>query len=116
MDSHIRWEFPPISQHVLLSLVFGRIPPKLTSMSTASKGVFPAKYRLSIEKMPAIICKRLDWPEKTIVTVSMYNLLEQPGIFSLDNLYLAGKAPLLVREMLANFDDILPETSKSSPT
>ena len=36
------------------------------------------------------------------------------GIFSFDKLYLAGKKPLLVRDMLVNFEDILPETSKSS--
>ena len=38
------------------------------------------------------------------------------GIFSFDIglLYLAGKTPLLVRDMLVNFRDILPETSKSS--
>ena len=32
----------------------------------------------------------------------------------MDNLYLAGETPLLVRDMLINFGDILPETSKSS--
>ena len=36
------------------------------------------------------------------------------GIFSMDNLYLAGKTPLLVMGMLVNFGEILPETSKSS--
>ena len=35
-------------------------------------------------------------------------------IFSLDNLSLPGKTPLLVGDMLVNFGDILPETSKSS--
>ena len=42
------------------------------------------------------------------------NLHSMAGIFSIDNLYLAGKAPLLVGDMLINFRDILPETSKSS--
>ena len=46
-------------------------------MSPTSKGVFPAKYRLSIEKTPAIIFKVIDWPVKTIVTVYMHGLLEQ---------------------------------------
>ena len=32
----------------------------------------------------------------------------------MDNLYLAGKTPLLVGDMLVNFWDILSETSKSS--
>ena len=36
------------------------------------------------------------------------------GICPLDNLYLTGKPPLLVGDMMANFGDILPETSKSS--
>ena len=36
------------------------------------------------------------------------------GIFSMDNLYLAGKTPLLAGDMLVNFGDTLPETSKSS--
>ena len=36
------------------------------------------------------------------------------GIFSMDNSYLAGKTPSLVRDMLVNFGDILQETSKSS--
>ena len=36
------------------------------------------------------------------------------GIFSMGKLYLAGKAPLLVGDMVVNFGDILPETSKSS--
>ena len=31
-----------------------------------------------------------------------------------DNLYLAGKALLLIMTMLVNFGDILPETGKSS--
>ena len=32
------------------------------------------------------------------------------GIFSMDNLYLVGKIPLLVGDMLVNFEDMLPET------
>ena len=35
-------------------------------------------------------------------------------LFPLDNLYLEGKTLLLVRDMLFNFGDILPETNKSS--
>ena len=35
-------------------------------------------------------------------------------IFSLDDVYLAGKSPLLVRNKLLNLWDILPKTSKSS--
>ena len=35
------------------------------------------------------------------------------GMFSMDNLYLTWKTPLLVWDMLVNFGDILPETSKS---
>ena len=42
------------------------------------------------------------------------NLHIVAGIFQLDNLYLAGKTPLLVGDMLDNFGDILPETSKIS--
>ena len=42
------------------------------------------------------------------------NLHAMAGIFTLDNLYLAGKHPFQVRDMLINFADILPETSKSS--
>ena len=42
------------------------------------------------------------------------NLHIMVEIFSLDNLSLAGKTPLLVGDMLVNFWDILPETSKSS--
>ena len=36
------------------------------------------------------------------------------GFFSFDSLYLAGKTPLLIGDMLINFWDMLPETSKSS--
>ena len=36
------------------------------------------------------------------------------GIVSLNNVNLAGKTPLLVRERLVNFGDSLPETSKNS--
>ena len=32
----------------------------------------------------------------------------------MDNLYLAGKTPLLIGDMLVNFGNILPDTSKSS--
>ena len=35
-------------------------------------------------------------------------------IFSFDNLYLAGKTPLLVREMIVNIRDIPLEPKKSS--
>ena len=42
------------------------------------------------------------------------NLHIVAGMLSMDNLYLAGKTPLLVRDMLVNFGDILPEISKSS--
>ena len=36
------------------------------------------------------------------------------GIFSVDNLYLAGEIPILVSGMAGNFGGILPETSKNS--
>ena len=36
------------------------------------------------------------------------------GISSMDNLYLAGKTPLLVEDMLVTFGNILPLTSKGS--
>ena len=36
------------------------------------------------------------------------------GILSFDILYLQGEKPLLIRNMLVNFGDILAETSKSS--
>ena len=36
------------------------------------------------------------------------------GVFSLDNLFLVGKNPLPVRDMLVNFWHILLETNKSS--
>ena len=36
------------------------------------------------------------------------------GIFSLDNVYLAEKTRFLVKCMLFNYGDMLPETSKSS--
>ena len=42
------------------------------------------------------------------------NLHNMAGISSMDNLYLAGKTPLLVGDMLVNFGDILPEIIKSS--
>ena len=42
------------------------------------------------------------------------NLHIMAGFLSKDNLYLAGKYPLLVVSMLVNFGDIPPETSKSS--
>ena len=64
-------------KNAMILLLTGRISPKLTSMSPTSKGVFPAIYRLSIEKIPAVICKFLDWPVKAIVTVQMHSLLEQ---------------------------------------
>ena len=35
-------------------------------------------------------------------------------IVAMDNLYLAGKTPLLAGDMLVNFGDILPKTSKSN--
>ena len=41
------------------------------------------------------------------------NLHIMAGIISLDNLYLAGKAPLLVGDMLGTFGDILTETGKA---
>ena len=41
------------------------------------------------------------------------NLHIMTGIFSMDDLYLAGKTPLLVGDMLVNFGEILPGTSKS---
>ena len=97
MDSHVRWESPPISQHALLLLVSGRIFPKLTSMSLTSKGVFPAKYTLPNEKIPAIICKFLDRPVKAIVTVHMDSLLEQTD----STVYLPPSLPIPTN--LANF-------------
>ena len=42
------------------------------------------------------------------------NLHIMAGIFSIRNPYLAGKTFLLVRDMLVNFVDIMPETSKNS--
>ena len=36
------------------------------------------------------------------------------GIFSLNILYLEGKSPLLMRNIMVNLGPILPETSKSS--
>ena len=77
MDSHVRWEFPPIYQYALLLLVSGRISPKLTSIFPTSKEVFPANYILSVEEIPAIICKFLNLPVKAIVRVPMHSLLEQ---------------------------------------
>ena len=50
MDIHVRWEFTSIPQHAPLLLILGRIPPKLTSMLPTGKGLFPANYKLSIEK------------------------------------------------------------------
>ena len=38
------------------------------------------------------------------------NLHIKAGISSMHNLYLAGKPPLLVGDVLVNFEDILPET------
>ena len=35
------------------------------------------------------------------------------GIFSTNYIYLVGKNPLLVGDMLVNFEDVLQETSKS---
>ena len=55
---------------------------KLTSMFPTSKVVFSAKYRLSNEKIPAIICKFLDRPVEAIVTVAMHSL----GNYGLDSL------------------------------
>ena len=43
LDSHVRWEFPPISEHTLVLFVSGRMYPKLTSMSPTSTGGFPGK-------------------------------------------------------------------------
>ena len=42
------------------------------------------------------------------------NLHIVAGMFSSDYLCIAEKTPLLVRYMLVNFQDILPETSQSS--
>ena len=42
------------------------------------------------------------------------NLHILAGIFSLDILYLEGRSPLPMRNILVYFGDILPETSKSS--
>ena len=42
------------------------------------------------------------------------NLHIMAGTFSMDNLYLTGKPPLLIGDMLVNVGDILLETSKSS--
>ena len=38
-------------------------------MSPTSEAVIPAKYRLSFQKIPELICKFLDWPVKVIITV-----------------------------------------------
>ena len=48
------------------------------------------------------------------ITGQSRNLHTMAGIFSMDNLYLAGKPTFLVEDMLVNFGHILPETSKSS--
>ena len=69
MDSHVRWEFPPIFQHALRLLVSNRISSKLTSISPTSKGVFPVKHRLSQEIFLAIRCKCIDWLVNVIDTV-----------------------------------------------
>ena len=50
--------------------------PKLTSISLNSKRVYPAKYVLSNENIPAIICKSLDWRVNVIVTVYTHSLSE----------------------------------------
>ena len=57
-------------QHALLLLVSHRISPKLTSMSPAAKGfsVLDIDYIYNA-KIPAIICKFLDWSVNAIVTV-----------------------------------------------
>ena len=45
---------------------------------------------------------------------SIQNLLNWAGIFSLGILFLEGNSPLLMRNNLVSFEDMLPETSKSS--
>ena len=52
MDSHLRWEFSPISLHALLLLVSDGISPTLTSMSPTRKGVFPAKLDYPLKLLP----------------------------------------------------------------
>ena len=46
--------------------------------------------------------------------VNSQNLHVIEEVFSLDNLSIKGRITLLVRDMLINFGDILPETSTSS--
>ena len=55
--SHFRWESTPISQNTLLLLVSGKMSPKITLMLLISKWLFPSKFRMSNEKIPAKICK-----------------------------------------------------------
>ena len=43
-----------------------------------------------------------------------WNVHIMAGILCLDDMYLAGTTTMLVWDMLVNFGDILPETSKSS--
>ena len=66
---------PPISQHALFLLVSCRMSQKFTRLSVTSKGDFAAKYRLSNEKSPAIICKFVDCPVKAFITVDMCSLI-----------------------------------------
>ena len=66
---------PYPSMHCFCLFLAG-YPPRLTSMSPTSKGGFPVKYWLSIEKIPAKVCIYIGWPVKAIVTVHMHSLLE----------------------------------------
>ena len=50
----------------------------------------------------------------TAFTGKSRNLHIMAGMISMDNLYLAGKTPLLVGDMLVNFRDIMKKTSESS--
>ena len=51
----------------------------------------------------------------TIAFTGQYrNVHIMAGIFSMENLYLARKSPLLVGYMVVDFGNILPEISKSN--
>ena len=95
-------------------LVSGRMSSKLASISLTSKGAFPAKYRLSNEKIPGCSNKLYMDTVTMVFSGQSRRLHIVAGIFSMDNLYLAGKTPLLAVDTLVSFGDILPKTSKIS--
>ena len=51
--NHFRLEFPPISQDALFLLVSGKMGAKLILLFLISKGLFPSKYRICNEIIPA---------------------------------------------------------------